>query len=639
MPTVSAGPDQSLCFPGRKLSLFGRSRDDSGIVKPCVWSAVSGPAPVRFSAPWAEATSAAFTVDGSYTLRITSQGLTDDVNVTVVPESSQTKYYVDPSAGGSNSGTEANPWTNFDLASNDAIWSTINTALASGHVIVYFSATATQSAKMRLWRSDTSTNRLTLDGMSKYNSGGWSNYFGGGKFTVAAESGFIGIGVEPNEAGFAFPLNYVTIRGFRSTGSHGRMIIGGNNVVAELNDIYDVDATPSGSGPSLFYYGAVHTQDLAFDELTTPTGTVTLNATTTVTGSGTNFQTMLNVGGVIKANGETRFVASIASNTSLTVTSAFTTSGSGLSYQTGLKQFGNCQYITFRENTVARTADEGIYIGGNYQPSDIHSCPIWKNTHQDVLLEDNVIDRPGFYSGQGDAIDLKAGLINVTVRGNRIYSAKRVTFDDAYGITSDGIYDASTTKGYYLVEGNRLYDTYGLNLDINNSVVIRNNVLWGRDFSTKFTYLSCSGSSIQQYNYEVYNNTLRGAVLSFGGVDTIAVKNNNVSGVPASTIVAKLWGNGTNLTADYNLYQCTTPSFDGWSGDANAVQPSVNTVQFRDPTNGDFNLVPSSPAANVGTNLSSTGLLTDIEGRPRGSTWDIGAHEYAEVTLVGGGLG
>jgi hypothetical protein len=67
-------------------------------------------------------------------------------------------------------------------------------------------------------------------------------------------------------------------------------------------------------------------------------GTVAKNATTTVTGSGSAFLSELRAGDVIRIPGgtstETRIVSAIASDVSLTVTVAFTTTASG---QTGLR--------------------------------------------------------------------------------------------------------------------------------------------------------------------------------------------------------------------------------------------------------------------------------------------------------------
>lgn len=63
---------------------------------------------------------------------------------------------------------------------------------------------------------------------------------------------------------------------------------------------------------------------------TTYTGTATISdSSTTVTGAGTLFLTELKAGGHIKVNGENRVIASITSNTLLTVDRAFSASGAG----------------------------------------------------------------------------------------------------------------------------------------------------------------------------------------------------------------------------------------------------------------------------------------------------------------------
>jgi hypothetical protein len=62
------------------------------------------------------------------------------------------------------------------------------------------------------------------------------------------------------------------------------------------------------------------------------TGTLTTSGTTTVTGSGTSFTTQLQVGTTITAAGQTRKVTAVASNTSLTVDTAFSPNLSGASF-------------------------------------------------------------------------------------------------------------------------------------------------------------------------------------------------------------------------------------------------------------------------------------------------------------------
>src|SRR5580693_978659 len=87
-----------------------------------------------------------------------------------------TTYYVDALfTGGTRNGSASNPWLSL---SDSGAWSAINTALASGAVTVYFSAcnpgcTAPETSNSQIslaGRTNTSTNMLTLDGISKYNT-------------------------------------------------------------------------------------------------------------------------------------------------------------------------------------------------------------------------------------------------------------------------------------------------------------------------------------------------------------------------------------------------------------------------------------------------------------------------------------
>src|SRR5437660_489427 len=102
----------------------------------------------------------------------------------------QTNYYVDPDyTGGARNGNASNPWHSlFDTVTNTP-WTVINTALASGPVNVYFSArkaasdtNQTSTIEIAVERTDTSTNVLTLDGNSKYNTNisfpSWTSYSG-----------------------------------------------------------------------------------------------------------------------------------------------------------------------------------------------------------------------------------------------------------------------------------------------------------------------------------------------------------------------------------------------------------------------------------------------------------------------------
>ncbi len=91
-PTVNAGQDQNITLPSN-ATLNGTASDDglpSGSTLSISWTKVSGPGTVTFTTPSAAATSASFSVAGTYTLRLTASdsllSSSDDVVVTVIPE-------------------------------------------------------------------------------------------------------------------------------------------------------------------------------------------------------------------------------------------------------------------------------------------------------------------------------------------------------------------------------------------------------------------------------------------------------------------------------------------------------------------------------------------------------------------------
>jgi uncharacterized protein YjiK len=94
-PSVDAGADQTITLPD-SASLNGSVTDD-GLPDPpaavtTTWSMVSGPGTVTFGDASALSTTAAFSTDGTYVLRLTADDgeltASDDLTVTVLPEGS-----------------------------------------------------------------------------------------------------------------------------------------------------------------------------------------------------------------------------------------------------------------------------------------------------------------------------------------------------------------------------------------------------------------------------------------------------------------------------------------------------------------------------------------------------------------------
>jgi hypothetical protein len=256
-PAVDAGPAKVIAFPARDLTLFGHATDPEGDQMTYAWSQVSGPTAAALSAPWALATTVTFTQPGTYIFRLTvndgSNTVTADTTSTVVSAVSQTAFYIDPTyTSGSSDGSAMHPWTTLAAGAASPQWTAINKALANNHVIVYFSARTTNADvsevernSVDLWRTDTSTHRLTLDGMSQYNANdvtpAWTTQTGAAHFHIDIGAGSLSIGVQTSNN--TYPMHYTTIRGFDLSGASGRALIAGNATVFEYNHVHDVSAT------------------------------------------------------------------------------------------------------------------------------------------------------------------------------------------------------------------------------------------------------------------------------------------------------------------------------------------------------------------------------------------------------------
>jgi hypothetical protein len=566
-----AGPDKTIALPASDLSLFGSVDDLTTGPFLIAWSQVSGPATAVFSAPWAFATTVSFTTVGTYVFRITvisSAGVsTDDVTVVVRAATDQTAFYVDPTyTGGGNDGSAAHPWTTeLNGSSPTAAWTTINTALASNDVIVYFSARLagsdtkeSQSAELNIWRTDTSMHRLTLDGMSKYNTndttGSWLDYAGANKYKIVG-SGNLSVGVSSNNTGY--PCHYTTIRGFEVT---SRITWAGDYSTIERCWAHDM----IGSDPGLLFHGAVYSSCVA--------------------------------------------------------------------------EFGNLQDITVRNNLIERTNGEGIYIAGNYILATDGGCPSWGNTHRDLLIEENTVTDAGFMGAQGDGIDLKAGLLNVTIRGNRIQQTDGGVLAAANGfrgIVSSGIFGTATTVGNYLIEQNIILDYPECSFQQNNGVTIRNNVFACQGGAAAMAITTDSNTSERNKNIALYNNTIYNGYIILNFQDGAYLRNNVLSGITSGE-QASTHGTSTGLNSDYNAF-VSTMAFTNWSEGANSTPLlHLGTASlFVNPAVDDYHLLASTVCVNTGISLAAgltaedSGFANDLEGttRPQGAAWDLGAYE------------
>jgi hypothetical protein len=567
---VDAGLPRTLAFPATDLTLFGHARAPENRPLVVRWTQVGGPAPVRFSAPCALTTTASFSATGRYVLRLTAREggrrAISTVAVRVDPASSQRAFYVDPDYAGDGDGSAGRPWRALASSPTGPEWSAVNRALAHGPVIIYFSAREARedvpeetTSEVNVLRTDKSTHRLTLDGMSRYNADdaqpSWRDYAGPCKLRIKILRGALSIGCHGTEP--QYPMHYVTVRGFEVTGSSGRVVFGGNHVVMEHMYIHDITAV----GANLQFHGSVESD--------------------------------------------------------------------------GKESFGRLKDITIRGNRIERGEGEGIYVAGNYRTKAYGGWPEYGNTHWDVLIEGNTIRDAGLNGGEGDGIDVKTGIRNVTIRGNtieRLHPMPEIT-----GIICEGVF--GDARSDLLIEANRVSGAgTGIGFGGQNGAIVRNNVI--SDCAHR-GIAAWGDPGVRNYHVQVENNTLvgNGGGIGIGGCTDVSVRNNLVIGDARSQTKGSYQlttYDSTGIASDYNLF-CGPGPEPGWPEGPHSRTVSGGTGLVMDLERRDLRLAPHSPAIDRGVDLSGSGFASDFRGipRPQGRAWDIGAYERKVPAALG----
>lgn len=214
----------------------------------------------------------------------------------------------------------------------------------------------------------------------------------------------------------------------------------------------------------------------------------------------------------------------------------------------------------------------------------------------------------GAFGGEG--IDVKYGVRNGLIWGNRVHDLPRI------GIYVDGATRYATNIEVF---NNRVYNTPSTGITIGkegngtvDGVKIYNNIVYGhaRNGIDLFPHFNDNGANMR--NITIINNTTYGngsePVHYGGGVSinyptatNVVVRNN----IAYNNVDFQLYSNVG--VVDYNL--TTNPLF-------------VNEAAR------DFHLQWNSPAINAGSSVLAPTTDYDGKTRPRGAAFDIGAYEY-----------
>ena len=522
--------------------------------------------------------------------------------------------YLDPDvSSGTHVGTPTNPWQTLN-------WTTINSALASGNVTVYFSAAnATHTANqvyttgISISRSDLSANRLTLDGISFYNNNDssppavwptnfiavpctWKNgatcsWFG----QFEAQIGVAGTGLASpfdSNTGNGCPNNRfnVTLHGFRLYGAAPNQIVNGAYIqgfVAEYNELSRVPGANGGPGM--------------------------------IVGPGNN---------------------SIAC--------------------------GPVDNVTVQYNKIHDTYGECIYVGAT--SSDPPGFPLTGSctstncpSGDNYLIQDNLIQSCGSAGGQGDGTDVKDGHTNLHIIDNVYQTTLGETpgSSDGQGILFESG-SSTASPAVPIAEGNYIeapghqciaqYSSWnnsagrGTFLAVNNVCVninsgVGSNVAfhwWAPTILSGTTPPAWTGS--QWYNNTAYLVGLSTGDATFsmdsGGSgngtnpSNSAIIENNITNDTKTNITA---ASGIIQLHDYNDCFNATSCL---AGETHGITTDPKFVSTTPPyVDSNFDLQSSSGAKGAGKNLSSLGITlldSDYYGTARSSSlaWDMGFYAF-----------
>ncbi len=294
-----------------------------------------------------------------------------------------------------------------------------------------------------------------------------------------------------------------------------------------------------------------------------------------------------------------------------------------------------CMNIAIRNNVIHDSEGEAIYLGGGgSNPGEAGSG---YPSHTNVSVLNNEIYNAGRWGGQGDGIDVKGGIQQLTIRSNNIHDCAYAD-QGSRGIVAQGqpspapsgvlqTYERNYIHNMnHATEGIAIADTWG----VPAGVVIRNNIISG------VTGSNGSRAGILHYSSQnqtmIQNNTLyncAGLGIGTGAGANVLLRNNLL-------IANNLGGHQVDLShgtvnSDYNAYNSSWGySSEGPHSIGLTSSDVANT--FVNLFTADFHLKPGAPVIGTASVIGS--FSDDYSGRNRGMIWDIGAINYPHLPNV-----
>jgi hypothetical protein len=252
---------------------------------------------------------------------------------------------------------------------------------------------------------------------------------------------------------------------------------------------------------------------------------------------------------------------------------------------------------------------------------------IAQGSHEVEVRNNHVHDGPDIPSGfpGGEGINVKDGSYNVRIYNNVVHDLQKL----AFGVDAWQHYTHDVE--YF---GNVAYNCkYGIVISSERGGQVENvNVYNNISYNNTRAGLAIphwSGTTdglkknVQFINNTSYNNGY-GFLNQSSLSENVVVRNNIFS--QNGTNISIVSGAVAQTTVDHNLFH--------GAGGSGGDDPVIGDPLFVNASGADFHLQIDSPAIDAGSSLNAPN--TDFDGipRPQGAGYDIGAYEYASVTLM-----
>ncbi|MFL5786921.1 MAG: PKD domain-containing protein [Flavisolibacter sp.] len=281
--------------------------------------------------------------------------------------------------------------------------------------------------------------------------------------------------------------------------------------------------------------------------------------------------------------------------------------------------------VSIHDNYIHNTHGEGMYIGHTYPLADPYNNNLVPIQMDSVEIFNNLVD-----STDWDGIQLSNARNGASIHDNVVKHFGLINM----GAQQAGIIMGANTNGN--VYNNMILGGTGNGMEIfgYGHIQIYNNLITdaGQD-GTQYKQDALFIDDVPMYSnpglyIEVINNTIVNS-----GRDAVRMYNDRGSVVNKNVFKNNLLVQPNSLTTGGSFSQYL--NYPGTLGtESNNIKlPLTTQAKFIAPGLSDYHLLAGSPAIDTGADVSSYGIVTDLDhfNRPYGTKYDAGAYEFTNA--------